>query len=251
MKKTFLSIILIFMSSVLVAQAPVIMDYDGTPRTGFEIPTLTPQIGCPFDTGFVFWWRMDAVGGGGDAAYFHSMAPFTDGVYHLGVDDSHKLTPGTGWCFICVEGTDYNAVADAWGVADSAGGITPSPDCTMVPEWSYNPGHPWSRFDYDEPYAEALGERWTIWRSNNADFSAPYEYKTPRSNYTGWLGADGFPLYSNTYNYIKVLFTFSNGTQCVELLDLTGLRTGPVGFDGQPKERIGFYIENRELKIGQ
>jgi|GEM_PF-6203464 len=221
---------------------PVIMDDDGTPRTGFAIPTLTPQIGCPFDTGFVFWWAMAQPGGGGDAAYFHSMAPFTDGVYHLGVDDSHKLAPATGWCFICVEGTDYNAVASAWGVADSAGGITPAPDCTMVPDWSYVPGTPWNRFNYDEPYATALGERWTIWRSNNADFSAPYEYKTPRFTY--------FPLYG-PYDYVKVLFTFENGTQCFEVLDLSGLRVGPVGFDGQPKERVGFYIEDRKLKIGQ
>lgn len=240
---------LLFLPLFAFAQ-PVICDEDSVPISGMTLPTLRPIVQCPFDTGFVFWWGMAAPGGGGDGAYFHSMQPFTDGAYHLGVDDSHLLSPSTGWCFICVEGTDYNAVGAAWGVADSAGGFTPSPDCTMVPEYNYTHAHPWSRFDYDEPFAEALGERWTIWRSNNPDFTAPYQYATPRSNYNGWNGADGFPFWSNAYGYVKVLFTFENGTQCTEVLDFTGLRTAPIGFDGQPKERIGFYIENRQLKFG-
>lgn len=264
--KTLFTLCLTFLIGLAaMAQAPIICDEDGTPRTGFEIPTLRPVFKCPFDTGFVYVWPMDAEGGGGDAEYIHSMAPFTDSIYHLGgisrivgqdtiVGDSHLLEPGRGYCAICVRGTDYNAVGAAWGVADSAGGITPMADCSMVPDWEYVPGHPWSRFVYDEPTAEALGERWTIWRSNNADFSAPYEYKTPRSNHPGLWGADGYPLYSNSYNYIKVLFTFSNGTQCNTTLDMSGLRIAPpviTDMSGRPlAEPIppGYYIQDGQLR---
>jgi len=232
-----------------------ICDQDTVPIVDFVLPTLRPVILCPFDTGFVFWWDMTLPGGGGDAAYFHSMTFFTDGAYHLGVDDSHILTPAKPWCFICVEGTNYNAVTAAWGVADSSGGFTPVVNCGLVPEHSYTYGWP-DKFAFDAPAHIATGGGFTVVLSNSPTYGAPYIYKTP-----GYLPTqpNPFPIYNTStsaapwvpYTRLRVRYTFPNGTQCTEDSEMPGLRTGPMGFDGEPKERRGWYIEDRKLRFGQ
>lgn len=241
----------------LASSQITVCDEDTVPITGFSIPTLRPVILCPFDTGFVFFWQMSQPGGGGDGAYFHSMSPFTDGAYHLGVDDSHLLTPATGWCFICVEGTNYNAVADAWGVADSSGGITPAPNCSMVPDYTYTEGWP-DRFTYNTYDHSVVKGRWTVILSNQATFTytPPYFYQTPNfSGYPFYNTYTSLPPYL-PYQYVHVWYGFKNGTSCRETYDLSLMRiAGPqelpmFDLNGRAVENPeGFYIQNRQLKF--
>jgi hypothetical protein len=250
MKNLLLTLLLFPVLAFGQVSTITVCDEDTVPITDFILPTLRPVILCPFEVGFVFWWDM-TTGGGGSGPYFHSMSPFDDGAYHLGVDDSHILEPGKPWCFICVEGTDYNVVADAWGVADSTGGFTPVVNCDLVPDYEYVQGWP-DRFNFDEAAHDAIGGSWSLTLSNSPTFAAPYIYKTPPFSF--------YPIYNTStssapwvpYTKLRVRYTFPNGTQCTDEYEWPALRTGSViGLDGQVKDRKGWYIEDRKLKIGQ
>lgn len=208
------TIFALLIAGASLAQAPIIRNAPGDSALGLlaTSTTLRPHITCPgIDTGYVWWWKMFD-GPMGSGAYWHSMSATTDGTYWLGVDDSQVLQPGEGYCFLCTEGPDYNTI-DFDNLPDSFGIVTPDPSCEIAPEFSISG----EVFSYDEPYAEALGERWSVKRSANVTGAAPYSYKTPRHS----------PYLFDTANdrvWWFVTFTLASGEQCHDTVNVPALR---------------------------